>query len=106
MFLVCAGCVNFPQRESILIKRLGCEGKVRYVKFKNGEEFTYIYNNVTCFVFPSLYEGFAIPVLEAFVCDCPAVISECSSLPEVGGDALGYFDPYNIKSIEDSVRKV
>ncbi|HPN60087.1 MAG TPA: glycosyltransferase, partial [Chitinophagaceae bacterium] len=45
------------------------------------------------FVFPSLYEGFGLPVLEAMQCGCPTLLSNNSSLPEVGGGAGAYFDP-------------
>lgn len=65
-----------------------------------------IYNKAICFVFPSLYEGFGIPVLEAFACECPAVISKSSSLPEVGGDAVEYFNPESPQSIEEAIVKV
>jgi len=51
------------------------------------------YRKATCFIYPSLYEGFGIPVLEAMVCNCPVITSNISSLPEVGGDAAIYFDP-------------
>jgi len=65
-----------------------------------------LYKNAQLFIFPSLYEGFGIPVLEAFTCGCPALLSNRSSLPEVGGDAALYFDPENADSIRDSVCKV
>ena len=58
------------------------------------------------FLFASIYEGFGIPVLEAFACDCPAVISNTSSLPEVGGDAVIYFNPTHKDEILKSVERV
>ena len=58
------------------------------------------------FVFPSLYEGFGIPVLEAFTCDCPLVCSNESSLPEIAGEAAYYFDPYSEISIKNAISKV
>lgn len=51
------------------------------------------YRKAACFIYPSLYEGFGIPILEAMVCSCPVITSNVSSLPEVGGDAALYFDP-------------
>ncbi len=66
----------------------------------------HLYKNALCFAFPSLYEGFGIPILEAFACDCPVVASNTSSLPEVGGDAVLYFDPSNTQSICEAVEKV
>ncbi len=64
------------------------------------------YMHAKAFVFPSLYEGFGLPVLEAFTCACPAVLSNTSSLPELGGDAAAYFDPKDIGSIERTLAKV
>ena len=66
----------------------------------NDKELTYAYSKAVYFVFPSLYEGFGIPTLESFACNCPAVLSNTSSMPEVGGAAL-YFDPYD----ENDIRK-
>lgn len=64
------------------------------------------YTNAECFVFPSLYEGFGIPTLEAFSCNCPVVLSSTSSMPEVGGDAVEYCDPANIDDINRAIKKV
>ena len=66
----------------------------------------HLYKNAQAFVFPSLYEGFGIPVLEAFCCGCPALLSNTSSLPEVGGDAAIYFDPKNAFSIREAIKQV
>jgi glycosyltransferase involved in cell wall biosynthesis len=52
-----------------------------------------LYENATVFVFPSIYEGFGIPPLEAMLCACPVVASNSSAIPEVCGDAAHYFDP-------------
>ena len=65
-----------------------------------------LYSSAIAFVFPSLYEGFGIPVLEAFSCGCPCILSNTSSLPEVGGDAAIYFDPRSSESIQSAVTNV
>ncbi len=57
-------------------------------------------------VFPSLYEGFGLPPLEAMACGCPAVVSKTASLPEVCGQAAEYFDPNNIRDIAQKILKV
>jgi glycosyltransferase involved in cell wall biosynthesis len=75
-------------------------------KFVSDEELVELYSKALAFVFPSQYEGFGIPVLEAFASQCPAVISNASSLPEVGGDAAVYFDPYSIDDIRNQVERV
>ena len=65
-----------------------------------------LYKKAALFVFPSLYEGFGLPPLEAMACGCPVVVSDTTSLPEVCGDAAVYVDPTDIKSIADGILKV
>ena len=57
-------------------------------------------------VFPSFYEGFGLPPLEAMSCGCPVVASNIPVLKEVYDDSILYFDPYNIDSIKDTITKV
>ena len=57
-------------------------------------------------VYPSKYEGFGIPPLEAMSLDCPVICSNTSSIPEVVGDAGEYFDPYDVDSIMSSIERV
>ena len=64
------------------------------------------YSKALMFVFPSLYEGFGIPVLESFACACPLVCSNTSSLPEIADNAAEYFDPYDEKSIYTAIKNV
>lgn len=63
----------------------------------------YLYSNASLFVFPSFYEGFGIPPLEAMYCGCPAIVSNTSSLPEVLGEACEYFDPSNSDDIAQNI---
>lgn len=69
----------------------------------NDDELIALYSNAIAFVYPSLYEGFGIPPLEAQSCGCPVACSDVASLPEVGADSVLYFDPY---SIEDITKKL
>ncbi len=63
-----------------------------------------LYSNAICFVYPSLYEGFGIPPLEAQACGCPVVCSNVASLPEVGGvDSVVYCDPYSVQDIKEKI---
>ena len=62
-----------------------------------------LYNAAELFVYPSLYEGFGLPVLEAMACGTPVVTSNVSSLPEVAGDAAWYVDPLSVKSIAQGI---
>ena len=65
-----------------------------------------LYRNALLLVFPSLYEGFGLPPLEAMACGCPAVVSNVASLPEVCGEAAYYVDPYDIDSIAAGIYRV
>jgi glycosyltransferase involved in cell wall biosynthesis len=65
-----------------------------------------LYQYASIFVYPSLYEGFGIPPLEAMSCKCPVACSHTSSLPEVAGDAAEYFDPYDTESIRSAIETV
>lgn len=71
--------------------------------FANDNLLAQLYSSAKAFVFPSLYEGFGMPVLEAFSCGCPCLLSNSSSLPEVGGNAAIYFDPKSAESIRQAV---
>lgn len=64
------------------------------------------YKGASIFLFPSLYEGFGLPVLEAMACGTPVITSNVTSIPEVGGDAVHYVDPKNINSIKKGLEKV
>ena len=74
-----------------------------YVSLENLVE---LYSNALCFVYPSLYEGFGLPVLEAFACGCPVITSNVSSLPEVGGNAAIYVNPLNVDDIAEKIKHV
>jgi len=79
------------------------------IKFKNGvndDELVQIYNESKLLVFPSFYEGFGLPVLEAMACGTAVVCSDATSIPEVGGDAVVYCDPYNVEDIKDKIALV
>ena len=76
------------------------------IKFKSGlvrKELLVEYNASACLLFPSLYEGFGLPPLEAMACGTPVITSSISSMPEVCGDAALYCDPYNIDDIKKKI---
>ena len=103
--LVCAG-EPFSQEERAFFTTIDLqEGQICHVK-SNDAMLAHLYRHALAFVFPSIYEGFGIPILEAFACGCPAILSNTSSLPEVGGDAAIYFAPKDWRSIQEAVDKV
>lgn len=73
--------------------------KIVFTGFVSDEELVYLYRHAFCFVLPSLYEGFGIPLLESMSFGAPAISSYASSLPEVGGEAALYFDPNDVKDL-------
>lgn len=76
---------------------------IHYLGFVNDKELAHIYHQATCFVYPSFYEGFGLPVLEAMACGTPVICSNTTSLPEVGGDAVIYCNPQDINDIQAKI---
>ncbi len=87
-------------------KKLGVEDRVQFLDYVTDEEMPGLYKNAECFVLPSLYEGFGLPVLEAMQNDCPVILSDTSSLPEAGGNAALYVNPENVDDIAKKIDKV
>lgn len=85
------------------VKRGHLEGKVYFLDYVDKEELVRLYNGALAFVFPSLYEGFGLPLLEAMACGCPVIASDRASIPEVCGDSAIYFNP---EDVEDIARKI
>lgn len=65
-----------------------------------------LYKDAECFIYPSLYEGFGMPILESMANGCPVIVSDSSSFPEVAGDAALYFDPNSIEEIAEKLELV
>lgn len=80
--------------------------RVRFLDYVPSDQLPALYSGAIALVYPSLYEGFGLPPLEAMACGCPAMVSRSSSLPEVCSSAALYFDPLNVDSIADSMVKV
>ena len=102
---MCAGAGGFSRDESEFIKLNGISGNILQFNV-NDNILMNLYKKATAFVYPSLYEGFGIPILESFASNCPVILSNTSSFPEVAGDAGSYFDPFDIDSISDAISSV
>ena len=76
---------------------------VEYRGHVTADELVALYRTASCLVFPSLYEGFGLPPLEAMACGCPVAASNATSLPEVCGDAAEYFDPLSVDDMAAAI---
>ena len=88
------------------VQRLNLGEHVYFTGYVEEADLPALYNGADLFVFPSLYEGFGLPVLEALACGTPVVTSKSSSLPEVAGDAALLVDPYNVEDIAHAMRRI
>ena len=84
----------------------GLGGDIRFTGFVDSADLPHLYCGADLFVFPSLFEGFGMPILEAMACCIPVACSNISSLPEVAGDAAAYFDPHDEAAIADTLRDI
>ncbi len=82
-------------KEGSLIRQFGLEDRIRFMGRVNDTELCLLYNRAEAFVYPSLYEGFGIPLLEALACGCPVIASDIPSSREVAGNWAVFFDPSN-----------
>jgi len=105
LHLVCTG-PDFTAIENQWLEEMEIKGKVISYFCQSDGELVHLYKNAECFVFPSLYEGFGFPLLEAFACDCPVVSSQGGSLKEIAGNAALYFDPKDIREMRQSINNV
>jgi glycosyltransferase involved in cell wall biosynthesis len=103
--LICSGGGHFTGAEKNLFINVNIAARVQQVSASDAD-LAALYANAEAFIYPSLYEGFGLPVLEAFYNNCPVIMSNTSSLPEVGGEAAQYFDPINQQSIAAAIEEV
>lgn len=89
-----------------ILKDLGIDQQVIFLNYKTDQEVEQLYKEATLFLFPSLEEGFGIPLIEAMKFGCPLVSSNYSCLPEISGNAATYFDPNNYESIVIAIMNV
>ena len=101
--LAVVGGANNKIFGAVDLDEAGCVKRLGYV---SDGELRALYENAMCFVFPSVYEGFGIPPLEAMVCGCPVLASNAASIPEVCGEAALYFDPREAWELSDLLGKI
>ena len=91
LYVVCTG-ESFSDEETVLLSNLRIQEQVINMPHITEDQLQALYQHAVAFVYPSAYEGFGIPILEAFVNGCPVLLNNASCFPEVGGDAAIYFD--------------
>ena len=89
-----------------LPKELGIGDRVKFLGYTTSEDLPALYSGAKAFVYPSLFEGFGIPILEAFACHTPVLTSNISSMPEVAKDSALLVDPYDIDSIGECIIQI
>jgi glycosyltransferase involved in cell wall biosynthesis len=105
--LVIAGKLysNYSEPEA-LVNKLKLEKDVVFLGYVPDEDLPALYQRADCFVFPSIYEGFGIPILEAMACGTPVITSSVSAMPEVAGGAALNVDPYNVDDMVNAMNKI
>ena len=88
------------------IQELGLTNQVKFLDYVPYDDLPKIISGAIALVFPSLWEGFGLPVLEAMACGTPVITSNLSSLPEVAGDAAILIDPYRVEEITDAMQAI
>ncbi len=102
--LVLVGPRGWGESDLLVREKLG--GRITVIDYVETYRLAQIYNLASVFVYPSLYEGFGLPPLEAMACGCPVIASRTASLPEVCGDAAYYVDPKEVQNIAEGIDKV
>ena len=101
--LIIAGGSNTAEFKSTIDEYID---DVKYVGYVSDEELITLYKVADCFIYPSFYEGFGLPPLEAMAHGCAVVLSDSTALPEVYGDAVIYCDPYNPIDVAEKIDTV
>ena len=103
--LVLAGRKGWKMDEVLSTIDIKARDRILFTGFIDDNDLPAVYGNAKLFVFPSMYEGFGMPPLEALACGTKVLSSNSSSLPEVLGDASAYFENMNFDSLYESLSK-
>ena len=106
MDLVCAGGRAFSNAERMLISRLKAQERVFRLDVSSADDLASLYHFAHLFGYPSLYEGFGLPLLEAFACGCPVAAGSSPSFQEIAGDAAERFDAASVESIAAAIERL
>lgn len=105
--LVIAGSKGWLSDEIYeLPKKLDIEEQVKFLGYVPEKDLPVLYSGAAALTFPSLFEGFGLPILEAQACGCPVLTSNVSSMPEVGGEGAVYVDPYSVDDIVKGMKQM
>ena len=105
--LVIVGSMNtYVRHLQTFARERGVAEHLLFAGYVRAEELPILYSGALAMIYPSLYEGFGLPPIEAMACGCPVILSHSTSLPEVGGDAAYYVDPYDTDSITRAMEEV
>jgi alpha-1,3-rhamnosyl/mannosyltransferase len=97
---------TLPKELRQLLHRLRFDSRIQVRRDVRNDELVALYNRAEALVFPSLYEGFGLPVLEAMACGCPVICSNVTSLPEVAGKAALFVKPMDEQAIAEAMRRI
>lgn len=105
--LLVVGIPNWKQTGFYnIVRESGLEEDIIFTDFVSEDELVLLYNGASMFLYPSLYEGFGMPLLEAMACGTPVITSNVSSMPEIAGDAAFLINPDNGKELKAAVLKL
>ncbi len=107
-YLVLAGGLGRPRKEifeELSLETAGLD-RVHFTGFVEDDDLAPLYSGAEAFIFPSLYEGFGLPVLEAMQCGCPIIASDVASIPEVMGEAGIQVDPRNVNDLARAISQL
>ncbi len=99
--------IDFQKKINRKMKSIdGYSANIIHTGYVEDGDMAHLYSGAHMFVYPSLYEGFGMPILEALNCGCPVICSNTSSMPEVVGDCGIMIDPKNAKQLKDAFKKL
>ena len=101
-----AGSQGWKFEKTEALSNIANKESIHFIGYVPDEDMPALYSAAEVFAFPTLYEGFGIPVIEAQICGTPVLTSNTSSLPEIAGDTAVYVDPYSEVSIADGLLRL